>query len=137
MGARRTEPMLAVAISALLIWVALTCSAGLAQQPDPLPFWAEGSTRSAIIRFVHELTHEEDSKYVRPEARIATFDNDGTLWCEQPVGQLEFVTYRIKQMAAEHPQWKDQDPCKAVLAGYAPIFSEKRLSSRLGRYRGW
>ena len=50
-----------------------------------------------------------------PEERIATFDNDGTLWCEQPVAQLEFVAYQIKKMAENHPEWNDKQPFKSVL----------------------
>lgn len=95
----------------------LSCSVAGAQQVDPLPAWTNGATKSAIIAFVTDVTKQGGPKYVAPEARIATFDQDGTLWCEQPVGQLEFVAYRIKQMAANHPEWKDQEPYKAVLVG--------------------
>ena len=117
MRIREAKPTLAAVLLTQLALVVLTCSAALAQQPDPLPSWAEGPTRSAIIQFVQDVTNEGGPKYVRPEARIATFDQDGTLWCEQPVAQLEFVTYRIKQMARKHPEWKDQQPYKAVLEG--------------------
>jgi len=84
---------------------------------DPLLSWNDGPTKSAIVQFVQDVTQQGEPKYVPPEARIATFDQDGTLWCEQPVGQLAFVTYRIKQMAPKHPEWKDQQPYKAVLEG--------------------
>lgn len=117
MRIRRTKPTLAGVISALLVWVALTCFAARAQQPDPLPSWVEGPTRSAIVQFVQDVTTEGGPKYVPPQARIATFDNDGTLWCEQPVVQIEFVSYRIKQLAPKHLEWKDQQPYKAVLEG--------------------
>ncbi len=113
----RTKATLAAIISALLVWVALACSTARAQQPDPLSSWVEGPTRSAIIEFVQDVTTEGGPKYVPPEARIATFDNDGTLWCEQPVVQIEFVSYRIKQLAPKHLEWKDQQPYKAVLEG--------------------
>ena len=88
-----------------------------AQTLDPLPSWSDGPTKSAIIQFVDDVTNEGGPKYVHPEERIATFDNDGTLWCEQPVAQLEFVVYRIKQLATKHPEWKDRQPYKAVLEG--------------------
>jgi len=111
----RTKPTITAILA--LLWVALTCCVALAQHPDSLPSWNDGPTKSAIVQFVQDVTKEGGPKYVRPEARIATFDQDGTLWCEQPVGQLEFVTWRIKQMASNHPEWKDQEPYKAVLEG--------------------
>ena len=109
--------MLGAGIAALFVSAVLSCSTVLAQQSDPLPSWVEGPAKSAIIQFVDDVTKEGGPKYVRTEERIATFDQDGTLWCEQPVGQLEFVTYRIKQMAPKHPEWKNQEPYKAVLEG--------------------
>ena len=84
---------------------------------DPLPSWSEGSTKTAIIEFVNNVINEEGANYVSPDERIATFDNDGTLWCEQPVVQLEFVVHQIKNMAANHPEWKDTQPYKSVLEG--------------------
>ena len=87
------------------------------QTPDPLPSWSDGPSKSASIQFVQAVTQEGGVKYVGPEERIATFDNDGTLWCEQPVVQLDFVTYRIKQLATKHPEWNDRQPYKAVLEG--------------------
>ncbi len=84
---------------------------------DPLPSWKDGLTKSAIIQFVDDVTTEGSSTYVEPKERIATFDQDGTLWCEQPVAQLEFVTYQIKNMAESHPEWKDQQPYKSILEG--------------------
>jgi len=84
---------------------------------DPLPSWAEGPTKSAIVGFVQDVTTQDDPSYVPPEQRIATFDQDGTLWCEQPVAQLEFVTWRIQQLAPEHPEWKEEQPFKALLEG--------------------
>ena len=83
----------------------------------PLPSWKDGLTKSAIIQFVDEVTTKGSSNYVRPEERIATFDNDGTLWCEQPVAQLEFVSYQIKKMAISHPEWKDEQPYKSIIEG--------------------
>ena len=84
---------------------------------DPLPSWSEGSTKTAIIDFVNNVINEEGANYVSPDERIATFDNDGTLWCEQPVPQLEFVEHQIKKMAENHPEWKDTQPYKSVLEG--------------------
>jgi phosphoserine phosphatase len=84
---------------------------------DPLPGWKDGLTKSAIIQFVDDVTTNGSSNYVKPEERIATFDNDGTLWCEQPVAQLEFVSYQIKEMTISHPEWKEEQPYKSILEG--------------------
>jgi phosphoserine phosphatase len=84
---------------------------------NQLPSWKDGPTKSAIIQFVNEVIQEGGLNYVQPEKRIATFDQDGTLWCEQPVAQLEFVVYQIKKMADEHPEWENRLPYKAILEG--------------------
>ncbi len=97
--------------------LAVACSAPDPAPIDPLPSWAEGATRSAILQFVADVTEPGGPKYVPPEERIATFDNDGTLWCEQPVAQMSFAIHRIKAMAPDHPEWKDVQPFKAVLEG--------------------
>jgi hypothetical protein len=86
-----------------------------AQSADPLPSWNEGQLKSAITHFVTRVTAKGSPDFVPSEQRIATFDNDGTLWAEQPVVQLEFVAYQIKKMAPQHPEWKNQNPYKAVL----------------------
>ena len=109
-------------IAAVLVVLVLAATNGCAQQADPLPAWNEGPTKSAIIQFVKNVTNEKSSKFVKPEERIATFDNDGTLWCEQPVVQVVFALYRIKQMAADHPEWKDTEPYKSALAGNKQFF---------------
>jgi hypothetical protein len=88
-----------------------------AQSADPLPSWNEGQLKSAITHFVTRVTAKGSPDFVPSEQRIATFDNDGTLWAEQPVVQLEFVAYQIKKMAPQHPEWKNQNPYKAVLEG--------------------
>jgi phosphoglycolate phosphatase-like HAD superfamily hydrolase len=85
---------------------------------DPLASWNEGATKKSIMDFVALVTKEGGADYVKPEERIATFDNDGTLWAEQPYYfQLAFALDRVKAMAPEHPEWKDMDPFKSVLAG--------------------
>jgi len=86
-------------------------------QTDPLPSWNDGATKQAITSFVEKVTDKEGKDYVPPEDRIATLDNDGTLWVEQPMyTQLAFALDRVKALAPEHPEWKDQ-PFKAVLEG--------------------
>jgi len=87
-------------------------------QTDPLPSWNDGPTKQAIVDFVTRVTEPESGDYVPIKDRIATFDNDGTLWLEQPMyTQLAFALDRVKELAPEHPEWKDQQPFKAVLEG--------------------
>jgi len=89
-----------------------------ARAADPLPSWNDGPARQAILHFVGEVTKQGSPGYVSPSERIATFDNDGTLWVEQPVyTQLSFVIDRIQTLAPEHPEWKTTQPFQAVLAG--------------------
>jgi phosphoglycolate phosphatase-like HAD superfamily hydrolase len=92
--------------------------AAAAQSSDPLPSWNDGSARQAIIDFVEAVTTEGGADYVAPADRIATFDNDGTLWFEHPLyTQAMFALDRMAALASQHPEWKDQEPFKAVLAG--------------------
>ena len=82
-------------------------------QTDPLPSWNEGATKSSIIDFVGRVTKEGGADLVPIPERIATFDNDGTLWAEQPFYfQLAFALDRIKALAPQHPEWKDTQPFK-------------------------
>jgi phosphoglycolate phosphatase-like HAD superfamily hydrolase len=85
---------------------------------DPMPSWAEGPAKSAIIQFVQSVVEKGGKDYVPPEERIATFDNDGTLWVEYPLyTQLYFAADRIKKLAPKHPEWKTRQPFKALLEG--------------------
>jgi phosphoglycolate phosphatase-like HAD superfamily hydrolase len=85
-------------------------------QPNPLPSWNDGATKSAIVDFVARVTRDGSPDYVAPAQRIATFDNDGTLWCEQPVYvQFAYASDRVRELAAQHPEWKIKQPFKAVL----------------------
>lgn len=87
-------------------------------QSDPLPSWHDGAARKAIVDFVARVTRESGPDYVKPAERIAVFDNDGTLWCEQPVYfQLAFAFDRIRAMASQHPDWTTRQPFKAVIDG--------------------
>jgi hypothetical protein len=86
--------------------------------PDPLPSWNEGPVKKSIIDFVTRVTKEGGPDHVNPELRIATIDNDGTLWVEQPMyTQLAFALDRVKVLAPQHPEWKTTQPFKAVLDG--------------------
>ena len=83
---------------------------------DPLPSWNEGQAKSAILDFVARVTDPASPDFVPEPERIATFDNDGTLWAEQPLYfQLFFAIDRVKALAPEHPEWADRQPFKAVL----------------------
>ncbi|KJC38863.1 HAD family hydrolase [Bradyrhizobium sp. LTSP857] len=93
--------------------VAFSCAAAFAQA-GPLPSWNDGPVKTSIVDFVARVSGGAD--FVPPAERIAVFDNDGTLWCEQPVYfQVAFAFDRIKAMAAQHPEWKTTQPFKAVL----------------------
>jgi phosphoglycolate phosphatase-like HAD superfamily hydrolase len=104
-----------IAIMAVLI---VSATSAFAQDSDPLPSWNDGPTKQAIVDFVTKVTEPESGDYVPIKDRIATFDNDGTLWLEQPMyTQLAFALDRVKELAPEHPEWKDTQPFKAVLDG--------------------
>lgn len=85
-------------------------------QSDPLPSWNEGTAKKSIIEFVVRVTKSGDADFVPVARRVAVFDNDGTLWAEQPVYfQLAFALDMIKAMSGSHPEWKDEQPFKSVL----------------------
>ncbi|WP_287461133.1 HAD family hydrolase [Accumulibacter sp.] len=89
-----------------------------AQAADPLPSWNDGAAKSAIVEFVTKVTTEGTPEFVPPAERIAVFDNDGTLWSEQPMYfQLFFALDRVKALAPQHPEWKSAQPFKAALEG--------------------
>jgi hypothetical protein len=92
----------------------LACSYASAQ--DPLPSWNDGPNKRAITQFVADVTRQGSSTFVPQDQRIATFDNDGTLWVEQPMyTQLAFALARVKTLAPQHPDWKQQQPFEGVL----------------------
>ena len=99
----------------VLAFIALTSTTLAA---DPLPSWNDGPAKSAITEFVEKVTTEGSADFVPPAQRIATFDNDGCLWSEQPLYfQLAFALDRVKALAPDHPEWKHQQPFKGVLEG--------------------
>lgn len=94
-------------------------------QTDPLPSWNDGAAKQAILSFAAAVTREGSPDFVPPPQRIATFDNDGTLWVEQPIPvQLAFAIDRVKVLAPQHPEWKDKQPFKAVLDGDTTTLAE-------------
>lgn len=95
-----------------------TLDRGAQAQPDPLPAWNDGAAKTAIMDFVGRVTREGGPDFVPVPERIATFDNDGTLWTEQPYYfQVAFAIDRVKAMAPQHPEWKKKQPFKALLEG--------------------
>ena len=85
---------------------------------DPLPSWNQGRARDAIVQFVERTTRDGTSDFVPAAERIAVFDNDGTLWAEQPLYvQLAFALDRVKALASQHPEWTTTQPFKAVIEG--------------------
>ncbi len=101
---------------ALLAIASASLTATYAQ--DPLPSWNDTAPKQAITAFVEKVTKEGSPDFVPVPERIATFDNDGTLWCEQPLYvQLQFALDRVKVLAPQHPEWKDQEPFASLLKG--------------------
>ncbi|QDP26152.1 HAD family hydrolase [Bradyrhizobium cosmicum] len=108
-----------------LLAVLLPVSATVAQV-DPLPSWNSGSARQAIVDFVGRVTREGNPDFVPVPERTAVFDNDGTLWCEQPeYFQAAFALDSVKAMAPKHPEWKQQEPFKSFLAGDRTALAEQ------------
>lgn len=107
----------AAATAAFIFGLLLSISNAVAAD-DPLPSWNVGAAKQAIVEFVTAVTTNGGPDYVAPADRIATFDNDGTLWSEQPMYvQLFFALDRVKALAPQHPEWKQTEPFKSVLAG--------------------
>jgi hypothetical protein len=125
-------------IAALLI----ACAAATpAFAQDPLPSWHDTAAKKTIVAFVANVTKRGSSDFVPPAERIATFDNDGTLWAEQPMYfQLLFALDRVKALASQHPEWKDKEPfasllkgdVKAALAGGEGAIAEIVMSTHAG-----
>ena len=85
---------------------------------DPLASWGDTPPKKAITTFVERVTKTGGPDFVAASERIAVFDNDGTLWAEQPMYfQLAFALDRVKALAPQHPEWKDKEPFKSALAG--------------------
>jgi phosphoglycolate phosphatase-like HAD superfamily hydrolase len=104
--------LLAAAFFCATAFTANICAA------NPLPSWNEGNAKQAIIAFVEKVTKEGTPGFVPMPERIAVFDNDGTLWAEQPMYfQLFFAIDRIKALAPQHPEWKDKEPFASLLKG--------------------
>jgi phosphoglycolate phosphatase-like HAD superfamily hydrolase len=107
-----TKSLFALAVFAAVI------SQNVSAADDPLPSWNDTAPKQAIITFVTKVTTAGSPDFVPVEERIATFDNDGTLWCEQPLYfQLLFALERVKALAPQHPEWKTEEPFASLLKG--------------------
>jgi phosphoglycolate phosphatase-like HAD superfamily hydrolase len=105
-------------IFALLIALVFTATASMAQAADPLSSWSDGPTKQSIMAFVAKVTTVGSSDFVPEPERIAVFDNDGTLWSEQPMYfQLFFALDRVKALAPQHPEWETTEPFASLLKG--------------------
>jgi phosphoglycolate phosphatase-like HAD superfamily hydrolase len=124
----RTSRQLHLRISFLIPFVLLLASSGCQDQnhvqparqaqPDPLPSWNDTAPKKNIIAFVERVTKEGGPDFVAVADRVATFDNDGTLWLEYPMyTQIDFAIDRVRQMAPQHPEWKKTQPFKGILDG--------------------
>jgi phosphoglycolate phosphatase-like HAD superfamily hydrolase len=107
------------------VFLAGLVSHALAQTADPLPSWNDGAVKKSITDFVAHVTEPGGADFVPAEQRIATFDNDGTLWCEQLIyTQVAFALDRVKAMAPQHPEWKTTQPFAAVLDNDQKLLGE-------------
>jgi phosphoglycolate phosphatase-like HAD superfamily hydrolase len=112
----RTHWINLVRIAAVLLLAVSSVAPSLAQ--EPLPSWSDTATKKAIFTFVERVTRQGSPEFVPVAERIATFDNDGTLWAEQPIyTQLAFALDRVKVLAPLHPEWKDHEPFASLLKG--------------------
>jgi phosphoglycolate phosphatase-like HAD superfamily hydrolase len=105
-------------LSAMTLLTAAATSAAIADGADALPSWNDTATKQAIVAFVDKVTKEGSPDFVPPDERIATFDNDGTLWAEQPLyTQVFFALDRVKVLAPQHPEWTTEEPFASLLKG--------------------
>jgi hypothetical protein len=103
-------------VASLALGVCLILSGLAGAQSDPLPSWNDGPAKQGIVKFVQAATDSSSPQHVPPAARIAVFDNDGTLWSEQPMYFQGFFAFdRVKTLAPKHPEWKTQQPFKGIL----------------------
>jgi hypothetical protein len=114
---RRAMPLVFAAFTAFAMSPPATAVAQTAVA-DPLPGWNDTTAKKSIVTFVERVTKQGSPDFVPPPERIATFDNDGTLWAEQPIYfQFAFALDRVKVLAPLHPEWTDKEPFASLLKG--------------------
>jgi phosphoglycolate phosphatase-like HAD superfamily hydrolase len=107
-----------VLVGAITLVCALTMTTTIAHAADSLPSWNDVAAKKSVVEFVAKVTKEGGPDFVPPAERIAVFDNDGTLWAEQPMYfQLFFALDRVKVLAPQHPEWKTKEPFASLLKG--------------------
>jgi phosphoglycolate phosphatase-like HAD superfamily hydrolase len=117
MNLHRNVLKLCGAVAVMPFAVALSVHAIANAQTSSLPSWHDGPAKQAIVSFVNKVTDKSGPNYVEPEDRIATFDQDGTLWVEHPLyAQAMFALAQLHELAHQHPEWKQHEPFKAALA---------------------
>jgi phosphoglycolate phosphatase-like HAD superfamily hydrolase len=105
----------------LCLFAFILAGQGCARASDPLPSWNDGDSKQAITAFVETVTTSDSPDFVPPSHRIAVFDNDGTLWSEQPLYfQVIYTFDRIQELAPQHPEWNEQEPFASALKGDIP-----------------
>lgn len=113
MKAIRNQYLFAIALLAAMVFTST-----LARAADPLPSWNDGPAKQSIVTFVEKVTTPGSPDFVPVPERIATFDNDGTLWSEKPLPvQVYFALDRVKTLAPQHPEWKTKEPFASILKG--------------------
>ena len=113
MKTMRIQTVLVAMLACVITFIATS-----AQSADPLPSWNDGKAKQSIVTFVEKATQSGSPDFVPVPERIATFDNDGTLWSEQPLPvQLYFALDRVKVLSAQHPEWKTKEPFASLLKG--------------------
>ena len=126
---------------AFFLCAALLATAQALAQSDPLPSWNDTASKQAVVTFVEQVAKEGSQNFVPVAERIATFDNDGTLWAEQPMYfQLIFALDRVKALAPQHPEWQTKEPfasllkgdVKDALAGGEPAIAQIVMSTHAG-----
>ena len=122
MGFEAMKPIsrrsLIASLAALAVTFGLSLPTAASAQPDPLPSWNDGPAKQAIVNFVKATTDQSSPNFVPPEARIATFDQDGTLWVEHPIyTQLVYVLDRVPDLVKAKPELANVEPFKTVLSG--------------------
>jgi hypothetical protein len=121
----------------MTVLIGLALLPAVAHAQDPLPSWNDGKAKQAIVEFVAKVTQEGSPDFVPLAERIATFDNDGTLWAEQPMYfQLLFALDRVKTLAPQHPEWQGKEPFRLAAQGRCERRAGWRRTRHARHYHG-